>query len=222
VFNRFGVLAYLLLSACASHHYYYLPEVSGPGAMAGRKGGVIYSIPARGNPELKLHLRTLGVRKVKDAQMLALRLSFTRPDGQTAAPGKSREYIRPSELIVKIGDKLQLQPAYIHTMARQKDLIELTGRPREVVELLFPLPKGSQGEKDVESYYFQWKVHYGYDATESQTARFDRNDSVPQQSAEYDAEDPDYPYDIAPMGMAGWQVNQDPFWWWMDPWSPWW
>jgi len=219
--RRFGLCLFLALNACA-HHYYYLPEVSGTGATAGRSSGVIYKIPPTGTTELKVHLRALGIHKVKDRQMVALRLSFTRPPGVSAAPKNTREFIRPSDLTLKVGDLPAIQPAYLHTMAREKDLVELTYKPSEVLELLFPLPKNIQDSKDIETYFFTWKVHYANGAVETQTARFDRNDSAPLQSAEDAAEDANYPYGASTLGMEGWTVNQDPYWWGMDPWGPWW
>ena len=184
--------------------------------MHANNGNIDYIIPPQGIPELKMRVRTLGVQKVKGKQMLRLRLSFARPKGEVTPKHPEREYLSPAEQTVRIG-ATEIKPAFVHTKARKETLIELTGLANETVDFLFPIPAGNTGMDDVEIIYFKWLVHYGKGQMESQTARFDRYDAAPQQAAEPYPFDNDYPYDVSPMQMPGWYIDEDPFWW-PGPW----
>lgn len=217
-----GLPCLIALSGCA-HSYYYLPEIDGEGAIHGRKGGIIYTIPPTGTPELTLRVRALGIHKgAKDTLMLGMRMSFIRPK-QGAPTAGAQEYLKPEEQILRMAGGQEIRPAYIHTMAKRNDRIDLTGKTHEVVEFLYPIPKtGDGGVPTIETYSFQWRIHYGADGVESQAPRFDRYDARPQQAAEMYPEDPDYPYDVSPLDLPGWTVIRDPFWWAVDPWWLWW
>jgi hypothetical protein len=211
------------LAACA-HSYYYLPEIGGEGATHGKKGGIIYTIPSKGQAELTMRARSLGIRKIHNVQMLGMRLSFVRPAGvamNTPETPETQEYVDPAEQIVRLGGGQEFKPAYVHSKTRKQSIIELSGSAHEVIEFLYPLSQESEGAAQINSYLFQWKVHYGHGQAEQQIARFDRNDAAPQQAAELYPEDADYPYDFSPIDVPGWQIVRDPFWWPLDPWWPW-
>jgi hypothetical protein len=184
--------------------------------MHANHSSIDYTIPPTGIPELKMRVRTFGVQKVKGKEMLALRISFARPTGEVTPKHPEREFMNPGEQIVRIGEN-QIKPAFVHTRARKNQLIELNGLASETIDFLFPIPPGNKGADEIEILYFKWLVHYGKGKVESQTARFDRYDAAPQQAAEPYPFDNDYPYDVSPMQMPGWYIDEDPFWW-PGPW----
>jgi len=209
------------LTACA-HSYYYLPEIDGEGAIHGKKGGIVYAIPSQAHADFVVRVRSLGVKKTHNVQLLGMRLSFGPPEG--AAPGSAgvKATVDPAELMVRLGGGKEIKPAYVHSKTKKQSIVEVDSRAHDVVELLYPLPAESEGAATVFSYYFEWTVHYGQGKFVHQTARFDRYDARPQQAAELFPEDSDYPYDVSPMDMNGWHVVREPFWWAVDPWWPWW
>ncbi|MGZ3653342.1 MAG: hypothetical protein ACXWSC_19425, partial [Bdellovibrionota bacterium] len=171
---------------------------------------------------LIMRLRSLGVHKIKGKYFLGMRMSFVRPGG-SRAPARVREFLKPEELFLEIGDGPKLKPGYVHTKARLADVVELTGRVHEVVELLYPLPNNTAGASELVRYSFEWTLHFGNGKAETQLAHFNRYDAAPQQAGSLFPEDPDYPYDVSPVDLPGWTVIRDPiFWWPMEPMRPWW
>lgn len=217
-----ALLAATSLGGCA-HSYYYQPEIAGEGAIHGKKGGIVYSVPPGEQPELTLRLRALGINSVHDVQMLGVRMSVRR-SGKTAAVGPSaspREFLDPNEQLLVLAGGQRIRPAFVHSKALRGSLIELDGVTHEVIEFLYPLPKTSKGYESILAYDVNWTIHYGAGKSETQTARFDRYDAAPRQAAEVHPEDPDYPYDVSPIDVPGWQLYRQPFWWVLDPWWPW-
>jgi hypothetical protein len=208
------------LTACA-HSYYYVPEIDGQGDIRGKKGGSVYSIPAEGQAELTMRVRYLGIKKIHDTQMLGIRMSFVRPAKVEKNISNIQEFVDPGEQTVKFGDTAELKPAFVNPSTEKAENIQLNGREHEVIELFYPLAN-STAAVSVGSFEFQWKVHFGNGKSEQQTARFDRYDAAPQQAADMFFADPDYPYDVVPMEIPGWQIVNDPYWWALDPWQPWW
>lgn len=156
------VLSAFMASACTSQPT-FKPEVEGPGAMSAR-GGVVYSVPPE-DPVLKMKLVSLGINK---DNMAHVRLFFLRK----GAP--AGELLDPKEQSLTLADSTSLiYPARIHAIANAKPLIKLDDRERQVVELLFAVPKGSHQYPYVS---LNWKVHYrknGQDKVMDGTDRFD-------------------------------------------------
>jgi hypothetical protein len=211
----FSILVMGAFSGCA-HSFYYSPEVAGKGATESRSRSVDFAIPPSTEPELKFRIRSLGTEKVKDQNMFVVRMAFARPKNLSAKKANAREYMVPAEQTIQLGlgNKSQIKPAFIRTKARKDNVIELTGVQSEAIDLLYPLPKGNSGTKDIERILFHWSLHYGNNKKEAQVTRFDRYDGIQSyNNAEQFPGDSDYPYDIAPLWMPGWEVNPDPFWW---------
>lgn len=221
----FPLMLLVLASGCA-HSYYYTPEIAGDGARVGH-GGIVYQIPPA-SPKIKVKLVSLGVVKPpKEAKaqlpagtrLLQIRMYFVRVDSKLAT-----ESLIPSELSVELSDGKAIKPALIHASfprAPDQDLIPLTAAHKQAVEVFFPLPHGIHGNEDIQSFHFQWTLHYDSNKVETQLARFDREDSAPQQGAEMFPWDSDYPYDESPVLPPGWEILP-PYWWWDTfPWYPW-
>lgn len=217
----FPILILIVLGGCA-HSYFYSPEIAGEGAIHGKRGGIVYTIPSTGQGELTMRVRALGIHKVHNFEMLGMRMSFGRPAGSSAVMNGTQEFVNPAEQLIRIGDGNFIKPAYVRSKEHKLSVVPLNGSTHEVIELLYPLSKDSEGAPGISSYYFQWIVHYGDGKVEQQTARFDRQDAAPQQAAEIFPEDPDYPYDMSPIDVPGWTVIRGPYWWPLDPWWPWW
>jgi len=214
-----GFIGVLTSSSCA-HSFYYLPEISGEGAIHGKKGGIVYSVPAEGKPELTVRVRALGIKSAKGVQMLGMRMSFACPPGADKSAQKIKEFLDPKEQILRLEGGREVAPAFVHSRARAGSIIDLKSCDHAFVELLYPLGEGNKGSASVSLYYFEWRVHYGAGKVEQQTIRFDRYDSAPQQAAEMYPEDPDYPYDLSPVPTPGWEIVRDPYWWGFYPWWP--
>jgi hypothetical protein len=214
--NRHLGLALCLgtFSGCA-HSFFYAPEIKGTGATLVKEQAIDFAVPPGDQPELKMRLRSMGTEKVRDQKMFVVRLAFARPKENSGAKATAREYLIPADQTIQfgVGNKPQVKPAYIRTKARKDKVIELTGLESESIDLLYPMPPGDEGTKDIERIVFHWTLHYGNNLVENQSTRFDRYDSRPQQAVEPYPNDPDYPYDISPLMMPGWEVDRDPFWW---------
>jgi len=204
----------VIMSGCA-HSWYYAPEIKGSGATKQTDEAIDFAVPPGDHPELKLRIRSLGTEKVKDVNMFVVRMAFARPKDQTVKQSTAREYLKPEEQTIQfgVGNKPQVKVTYIRTKSRKDKIIDLTGVKSESIDLLFPMPKGTEGTHDIERIIFNWSLHYGNNFAENQGTRFDRYDRRPQQSVEPYPDDPDYPYDISPLMMPGWEVVQDPYWW---------
>jgi hypothetical protein len=226
--RTFGViLLFSGLLGCA-HSYYYKPEISGPGAIYGEKGGIVYTIPPQGTPDVILRVRSLGIHRVHNVQMVGVRMSFGRAAGvapsSPSAGAAPVDFINPNEQLIHLTtnpSEAGIKPAFVHSKSRKQDFVDLTGSTHEVIELLYPLPKDSEGAAYINSFSFYWKVHFSQSKTEQQSVRFDRLDSAPLQAAEVFPEDADYPYDVSPVTAPGWENIRDPYWWAVDPWWPW-
>ncbi len=222
-FLRIGFSAILLMcfTGCA-HRYYYLPELKGERIMQAKKGGIAYTIPTEGTGELIMRVRSLGVSERNKIHMLGVRLSFGRPEGFTKVPTLSQEFFDPTEQIVLLGGGIQLSAALVRSKNNGNPIIGLNDSVHEVVELLFPLPKDHEDAGDVESFLFQWKIHYGQGKVERQTAYFDRYVATSEQALEFYSPDPDHPEDEKPLlELPGWQVIKWPLGWPLNPWWPW-
>jgi hypothetical protein len=170
-----------LLSGCA-HSYFYLPEITGKGAIYGN-GGIVYSVPPE-SPALKMKIVSVGTN---DKGEMLIRMYFVR-----SAKPSTLETMDPKEQTLVL-NKMELQPIRVHANTKKKPLIELAEENKQAVELVYQLPRG-RTEKNVENFLLRWKIGYGVNQTEEQTARFDRHDSAPQQGSD----DSDFPYDDNP------------------------
>lgn len=200
------------------------------------RGGIVYRIPPT-SPKIKMKLVSLGVVKApkemktlvpNGIRLLQIRMYFVRVEknlkNASTTTQLAPESLIPSELSVELSDGKPIRPVLIHASfprAPDKDLIPLTTAHKQAIELFFPLPRGIQGSEDIQSFHFHWALHYDSDKSETQIARFDREDSAPQQGAEMFPWDPDYPYDESPVLPPGWEILP-PFWGWEPfPWYPW-
>jgi hypothetical protein len=190
-FKKLIPFALIFLAACSSKPIFQ-PEVGGAGAKS-YHGGVVYSIPPQ-NPVLKMNLVSLGINK---DNMLLVRMYFVR-HGQPA-----NEYLNPKEQSILLPDSTTpIFPAKVHAYGAGKPLIKLAAKPKQGIELLFPLPPGGGGEK----YPFiklNWKIHYvrdGSDRVMAQTERFDYVYREPPQEGVgvYDGDDLFPPYAYSP------------------------
>jgi hypothetical protein len=199
--NFLFILTAIALTGCA-HSYYYIPETAGDGVIHSR-GGIVYSVPPN-EPTFKMKLVSLGVNK----KTLGIRMYFVRP---SHSPALSSGFLDPKDqFLILNGEKIS--PTKIHASTEKKPLIELSQQKKQAIELFFPLPLHDQKAKDIQFFSLQWKVHYSKTGEETQTARFDRRDSRPQQGAEMYPGDSDYPYDESPVLPPGWIADDWAFW----------
>ena len=203
-------LALLLLPGCA-HRWYYTPEIKGVGEMHGGNGDIIYRVPPQGNPSLTMAIRSLGIKKRGDSAMLGMRMSFSQPKVGARIPAR----LDAREQVLYLGDT-PFRATYVRSQMRKETVVDLSS-DHVVIELLFPLPKGSGGADGIEKYRFRWKIDYGKGRSEQQLAQFDRNDAAPQQAGSMFPDDPFYPYDRSWILEPIWAIN-DPLWWQMGPW----
>jgi len=199
------LLVLLFLSGC-SHSYFYTPEIAGKGEMQRYKGEIEYQIPTG----ISLTLRSLGIKKRHDMAMLGMRMTFERT-------GSSPAFLDAAEQILRLGDS-RIKATLVRSKTRKLTVVDLSRENHVVIELLYPLPKFSEGDRGIETFGFEWRVHYGNGKSETQTARFDRQDGATQQAGSVFARDLNYPYDRAPVEMPGWTIDEDPLWWPMGPW----
>jgi hypothetical protein len=156
------IFAAFLGTACSTSKVYQ-PEVGGAGAQSSR-GSVIYSIPPE-QPVLKMKLVSAVEPKNK---RLRVRMYFVRK----GAP--AGEFLDPREQALILPDtKEPLFPIKIHAIADAKPRIMLFKNERQVVELLYDVPKGGDAYPYIQ---LKWKIHYqknGQPETIAQTERFD-------------------------------------------------
>lgn len=200
----------LLLSGCA-HRWYYTPEIKGVGEMHGGNGDIIYRIPPEGEPSLAMAVRSLGIKKRNRVAMLGIRMTFSRSKGAKPLAAS----LDAGKQILLLGDT-PIKATFVRSNGRKGTTVDLSAE-HAVVELLYPLPKGSEGADGIERYQFRWAVAYDANRTDSQTTQFDRGDSAPQQAGSMFPDDPFYPYDRAWIFAPGWLID-DPLWWTMGPW----
>jgi hypothetical protein len=203
-------LALLLLSGCA-HRWYYTPEIKGVGEMHGGNGDIIYRVPPKGHPSLSMAVRGLGIKKKGDMALLGMRMSFSQPKNAAHVAGT----LDAREQVLYLGDTA-IEATYVRSEKRKETVVDLSPE-HVVIELLYPLPKGSDGADGIEKFRFRWKIHYGANQAEQQLAQFNRNDAAPQQSGSLFPDDPFYPYDRTWLMEPSWAMN-DPLWWTMGPW----
>lgn len=112
----------LLTALCGcAHSYYYVPEIDGEGAIHGRKGGIVYTIPPKGQSELTLRVRALGIKRVHETQMLGMRMSFARPKGTAREPGISNSIPFNGRFIMGLDrPKARLRDSTATTLAPNK------------------------------------------------------------------------------------------------------
>ena len=192
----------LLLISCASSPT-FKPEVDGAGAKS-TTGGVVYSIPPK-NPVLKMKLVSLGITK---ENMVHVQMFFLRK----GAP--AGEYLDPREQSISLPDSsVNIYPARVHASAAGKPLIKLADTPKEAVELLFPVSKGTHLFPYI---MLSWKLHYVQDGqvkTMAETERFDLTDkSDPQLSVGHYLGYEDFPYAGYDPFPADW-VTPGWLWW---------
>jgi hypothetical protein len=170
-----------VLAACNSPSF--KPEISGDAISS--RGGVIYSLPAE-NPVLKMKVVSLGVKK----DMLRLRLYFVRK----GAP--ANEYLDPREQFLYLPDSTNpISVSKVHAPDASRPLVKLSDRPKQTVELMFPIPSGTHNYPYVE---VQWKVHFSVDGQPqvmAQKERFDIIPKNPQASVGSTGGDPDFPFE---------------------------
>lgn len=213
-----------LLSACA-HSYYYRPEISGDGAIF-RKGSIAFRIPSK-DPRMKMKIDCLGITEVprgagpkKQGKQVQFRMYFLRVN---PCPNTPTEFIDPSEQGLSLMGGSEIRLGLIHSAAEHTDrLIRLSPSQKQIVDLYFPLPGASRGARDLQFLNLHWTVHIDSATAESQSTRFDRQDSRPQQGAELYPADNDFPLDYSPIPTPGWTIDPWPWWWWEPfPLTPW-
>ncbi len=206
---------FLGVFGCA-HSYYYIPEVAGDGAMSSR-GGVVYSIPATVNPHYKMKVAYLGIADEsvskhfhKKEKTLRVRMYLLKK-----SDSKDAGFIDPKDevLVLDSGD-LKIHPVAVFARSKKRPIVELAQRRKQTVDFFFPLPEGNKGTLEIQHFSFQWTVHYDAKNSETQTTRFDRQDSRPQGGAEMFPEDGLYPFYESPL------LSPDPDWM-MDDWDFW-
>lgn len=212
---RFILFAFLLILLGCAHSYYYTPEIAGNGAMSS-KGGIVYSIPAD-SPRYKMKVAYLGIADEsvsshfhKKEKTLRVRMYFLKKTG-----AKNAGFIDPKDEVLTLDSSdLKIHPSAVFARSKKRPLIELADRPKQAVDFFFALPEGNQGTLAIQHFSLQWTVHYDAKNSESQSTRFDRQDSRPQSGAEMFPEDSMYPFDESPL------LAPDPDWM-MDDWDFW-
>jgi hypothetical protein len=212
---RSSLFALLLTLLGCAHSYYYTPEVAGDGAMSS-KGGVVYSIPASA-ARYKMKVAYLGVADEsvsthfnKKEKTLRLRMYFRKKSDV-----KNTGFIDPKDEVLTLdsGD-LKIHPSAVFASSKKRPLIGLADRDKQTVDFFFALPQGNEGTLAIQHFSFQWTVHYDAKNSETQSTRFDRQDSRPQGGAEMFPEDGLYPFYESPL------LSPDPDWM-MDDWDFW-
>jgi hypothetical protein len=209
------LFAILSILGCA-HSYYYTPEVAGDGAMSS-KGGVVYSIPASGTPHYKMKVAYLGIADEsvsshfhKKEKTLRVRMYLLKK-----SDSKNAGFIDPKdEVLVLDSGGLKIHPAAVFARSTKRPLIELAQRQKQTADFLFALPEENKGTLEIQHFSFQWIIHYNAKNSETQTTRFDRQDSRPQGGAEMFPDDGLYPFYESPL------LSPDPDWM-MDDWDFW-
>jgi len=205
------VFSALFLAGCA-HHYYYLPEIAGDGAISGH-GGVVYSIPPK-ESVIKMKLVSLGIENAPkeahappDSKMIQIRMYFLRTSGASVPV-----FVDPKEQTVTLTNGVELHPSLVHARTQKKPAVELSDAKKQAIEFFFPLANVANGASFIQFFSLRWRVHYGT-TSEEQVVRFDREDSRPQQGAELFPGDPLYPYDESPEFIPdGWAVGEWGWW----------
>jgi len=210
----FSTIALALFSlgfqSCA-HSYHYRAEVEGQGAMYAQHG-VVYIIPPTSTPEtatFKMKLTSLGIKD----QKLHVRMYFVRKSDKPSDKKTDAQFLNPTEQTLVLPDTgAEIHPSLVHASTSKKPMIGLDQKPRQAVEFLFPV--GNLTDADVQHFLLKWKVHYADNKYEAQTTRFDRDDHAPQQGAEINPNDPDYPYDESPLFPPGSEWIPEGWAWW--------
>jgi hypothetical protein len=211
ILKIFIALALPILSGCA-HSYYYVPEISGDGAVFGRNG-VIYSIPPQ-QPDFKMKLVSMGMQKAPAAanapegtKMIQIRMYIVRPDSKSVPA-----FIDPKEQVLIFTNGAEVRPTFVHARTVKKPVVELSDSKKQAIEFFFPMALATKDASYVQFFSLRWKIHYGNKA-EQQVVRFDRQDSRPQQGAEMFPGDPLYPYDEAPEFVPNdWEASEWGWW----------
>jgi hypothetical protein len=205
----------LALLGCA-HSYYYTPEIAGDGAMSS-KGGIVYSLPPA-SPRYRMKVAYLGIADEsvsrhfhEKGKTLRVRMYLLKKSVDSKNPG----FIDPHDEVLTLDSgELQVHPVAVIARSKKRPLIELAPRQKQTVDFFFALPQGNEGALAIQHFSFQWKVHYDAKNSETQTTRFDRQDSRPQGGAEMFPEDGLYPFYESPL------LSPDPDWM-MDDWDFW-
>jgi hypothetical protein len=106
----------------------------------------------------------------------------------------------------------EIHPSRVFASASHKPLVDLNQRAKQVVELIYTLPKGGD---EYPYFSLRWTVNLDHGQTETHLSRFDR---VEHQFAESGAEEQhledDFPYDeeLGQLYGPGW-VGDDWGWW---------
>jgi hypothetical protein len=179
------LLIVLLLCSCA-HSYHYAPEISGDGATWGQDG-IHFAVPAH-SPQLNM---TLGMRSLKQApkkanlpegtEVVHVRMSFVPISGVKSGEGA---YLEPQEQKLLTFGNMQAPPARVHAISKHRPRIFLD-TSKQIVDLFYALPKGVSAS-DIQWFSIQWKIGFADGKSESQITRFDRHDSAPQNSNDFD------------------------------------
>jgi hypothetical protein len=192
----------LLLNSCA-HSYHYAPEISGDGATWSRDG-VLFAVPAQA-PTLKM---TLAMRSLKEApkkanfpagtQVIHVRMSFSSAALLAGAKLDTGAYLEPQEQILLTFGDIQTPPAIVRASSKHRPRI-LLDAPKQVVDLFYPLPR-TVSASDIQWFSLQWKIRFPAGRFEQQVTRFDRRDSAPQNSSDFD----DYSTDTVGLPIDDW------------------
>jgi hypothetical protein len=107
-----------------------------------------------------------------------------------SAPGPA-PYLDPKEEVLVLSESSEFHPILVHSNLKKESVIHLTGKKKVAVELYYALPN-QVSAKEIQFFSLRWTVHYGKNLAESQVTRFDRRDSVPQNTGAF----PDDPADM--------------------------
>jgi hypothetical protein len=200
--QKFLLLTSLFFVACSHSSPRYQPEV-GSGQGISKKGGVVYPVPPN---QTQLHMKLVSISAPQD-HTLHIRIYFKRlaKDEKATLDPKDQVLILPDQTS-------EIHPSRVFASSGHRPLIDLSQRSKQLVELVYKLPKGGD---EYPYFKFRWTVNLGHGQKETHSSRFDR---VVSQFAESGAEEQhledDFPYDeeLGNLYGPGW-IGDDWGWW---------
>ncbi len=191
----------VVLLGVSCSHARYQPEVGNANSVAAY-GGVVYPIPAN-DAQLRMKLVSLPEPK---KHTIHVRMYFKQ-----VRPGQKATLDPMAQILILPDHQTEIRPSRVYASSKAKPLVDLSGREKQVVELVFSLPPGGEA---YDHFQFRWKIAYAGGRTETQVTRFDREQQTIKEGVAQKQElEGDFPY-LDTLGIFGPPWYGDDFGWW--------